>query len=270
MLILFSLLVSFSAHAGKIISVKQNRALIDMESDSYAPGDRLFAVDNQGKRRAIIEIKQVKNGRAIGQVIKGRASANFIVMSGSAGSSSSSGKSAKKGIGPKAWGFTAGYAQNTMSAKSTASTTVNMTGSSFAVKAFYQKTLDGSISVQASTGYESLAVKGNATSGSCTSCEVNIGYLGFDALIRYAFYEKSYRVWAGGGLGFLLALSKSSNIIDTGKISTNQTILGAFGVDIPLSGGKFIPIELNYALYPSNNTTSANQIILRAGYGFSF
>lgn len=268
--ILFALLFSFAAQAGKIINVKQNRVLIDMESDSYFVGDRLFAVDEAGKRRAVIEIKQTKNGRAVGDIAKGRANIGNILLPTTGTPGTSSAQKGKGGPVDKSWGVTAGYAMNSMTAKSSTATSVNLSGSSFAVKGFYRQKLDGSISVQASAGYESLVASGTASSGTCTTCEVNIGYLGFDALVRYSFYEKSYRVWAGAGLGFLLAMSKSSNIIDTSKVSTNQTILGAFGVDVPLSGGNFIPVELNYAMYPSNNTTSANQIIIRAGYGFAF
>lgn len=277
--ILFLILLSFglSAQAAKVINIKQNKALIDLEGDSFNPGDKLFAIDDQGKKKAILQVRQVKGGKAVADILKGSAQAQFTVtLAQSAGSSARSGSSQPKGAmkANKAWGLTAGYAMNNMTAKPSSNVSVDLSGSSFSVKAFYDMRLDGAISVRASTGYDSFVGSGTSGTAACSgssSCDVNIGYLGLDALVRYSFIESSYRVWAGAGLGFLLALSKSSNVLDTGKITTNQTILVSLGADIPVGkSGAFIPLQFDYALYPSNNTTSANQMIFRAGYGWSF
>ncbi len=101
--------------------------------------------------------------------------------------------------------------------------------------------------------------------------EVDITYLGFEGLVDYKFIDnKSVSMNAGIGLGFLIPASKSSNTIDTSKIFMSQTVIGSISLDWKLRGHHFIPIELNYALYPANNTTSANQIFLKIGYGSGF
>jgi hypothetical protein len=138
----------------------------------------------------------------------------------------------------------------------------------------YNMTVDGAFGARLLVGYETLVAKGDAPTATCTgstSCEVDISYLGIEALAKYAFVQgSSMDVWVGAGLGFLLAMSKSSNILDTGKISTNQTIVGALGLDYKLSPTSFIPIQFDYAVYPDNATSSATQMILRFGYGFAF
>ncbi|MFM6929056.1 MAG: hypothetical protein ACKOX6_11370, partial [Bdellovibrio sp.] len=66
------------------------------------------------------------------------------------------------------------------------------------------------------------------------------------------------------------AMSKSSNILDTGKITTNQTVIGSLGLDYHLGRKNYIPVQFDYAFFPDNNTSSATQMSIRAGYGWSF
>lgn len=263
---LLGTLLSLSAEAAKVLTVKQNKALIDLESDRYTAGTKLIAVDDQGKRRAILVIKQVKGRRAIADIIKGKAVAQNTLLA----SPSAKNAAARTEKGQRAWGLMGGYSMNSLTTTPKNSPAITMTGSSFSVKAFYQEQLDGRLGVKGSFGYDSMVAKGTSSSTVCTNCQVDIGYLGLDALIRYNITEGAYKIWAGAGLGFLFAISKSSNALDASKISINQTILGSLGVDVALSGGSFVPLEFSYAMFPNNNTSSANQMIFKVGYGFSF
>ena len=285
-LLLIGFFITSSALAAKIISVKQNKVLIDLEGQDLPVGQKLFSIDGSGKKRAVLQIRQVKGGKAVADITKGQSTPDHRLQviaggppmntakTGAQSQAASSKKGKTAGRGQASWGLMGGYAMNTMKVK-LSSTPVDLTGSSMSLKGFYQTKLDGAISVKGSVGYETFSAKGSISTGTCgssgsTDCNVDISYLGMDALIRYSIIESDFHLWAGGGLAFLFALSKDSNVLDTGKITTNQAIVGAVGFDYNLSGGAFIPVELNYNLFPDNNSTSASQIVIRAGYGWDF
>jgi hypothetical protein len=278
-LILLSL--SITANAAKVTKVSGGKALIDLEGDTALVGDQFFVVDSSGKKRGLIQVSKVQGGRAIATISKGsatpgsslqrfqgRMSAEPSEVNNSRGSASS---------GKKSWGIMAGMVNSSMNVKSSSSS-MTMSGSSFDLVGYYQTYLDKNISVKAMAGYETLNVTGSAPSGwsggTCvagSNCTADIGYLGMNVLIRYSFARtKSLEFTAGGGLGFLFAMQKSSNVLDTAKISTNQTIVGTLGVDWHLDKRTYVPIQFDYAMFPDNNTSSATQMILRAGYGWNF
>lgn len=257
------------AYALKVINVKNDRVLFDLEGENLQVGDRVGARNLEGKPKAMVEITQIKNGRAIGAVVKGRMQIDYVLTKSTSGSSKSVGSRSKSG-----WGVMAGYAMNSMSVKPNGGAAVSLSGTSFNVSGFYQTQIDGKLSGKLLAGYETLQATGTSATAACvgsSDCKVNISYLGLEALVRYSFISsQTMDFWAGGGLGFLFAMSKESNILDASKISSNQTVVGSLGLDYRLSRNSFVPVQLDYAYYPDNNTSSANQIILRAGYGFGF
>lgn len=273
---LITLAISSTALAAKITVVKQGKGLVDLEGDSAEIGDRFFAVDSSGKKKALVEVKQVKNGKAVITVVKGNIAAGYSMTpssskGGSSGGERSGGKSVA-GSNRSSWGLTAGFVNSSMTAKTTAGS-VTMTGTSFDVLGYYQTYLDKNISVRAFGGYQTLNVagSGSVTCNGSTNCTAELSYLGLGALVRYTFYRtQTMEFSAGGGLGFLFAMNKSSNILDTSKITTNQTVIGSLGLDYHLSRKNYIPVQFDYALFPDNNTSSATQMAIRAGYGWSF
>lgn len=273
--LLISSLVS-PAWALKTVVVKNDRALIDLEGENLQVGDKLGARDGDGKARALLEIKQIKNGKAVAAILKGKMSQEFSLSKiggGKTSAAASKSSSAKASRSKSAWGVTAGYAMNSMTVKPSPSSSVSLSGSSINASGFYQMNLDGNISARFLGGYETLVAKGTSSNVSCSGseCSVDISYLGVEALVRYSYLRNAkFDAWVGGGLGFLFALSKSSNVLNTSKISTNQTFVGSLGLDYHLNKKNFIPVQLDYAMYPDNNTSAANQIILRAGWGINF
>lgn len=254
------------AYALKPVAVKNNKALIDLEGDALKVGDRLKARSSDGKTKALLEVRQVKGGKAVADVTKGRMALDYTL-------SSLEGRNSGRGGGGKersGWGFTAGLANNAMNVKLT-SGTVALSGNSFNLSGFYETVVDGNFSTRIFLSYETLQAK--ATSSVCANseCKVDISYLGLETVIRYSYLRtKSIEAWAGVGLGFLFAMGKESNILDTSKISTNQTIVGSLGLDYRLGRDSFIPLQFDYAMFPDNATSSAKQMILRFGYGWSF
>lgn len=263
--------LSTPAFAIKVLTIKNNRVLLDAEGATINVGDKFLARDADGKAKAILEINQVKNERALGTVLKGRMQNDvtlspYTPSSGRGASASTGGRSMKTSAG-----IMAGYAMNSMTVKPSGGSSISLSGSSFNLSGMYQMTIDGGFGARLLAGYETLVAKGDSATACSGSCEVDISYLGLEALGKYAFGPSSgSQFWVGAGLGFLLAMSKSSNILDTGKISTNQTIIGAVGLDWRLSPTTFIPLQFDYAIYPDNATSAATQMILRAGYGFAF
>lgn len=274
--LLFTSLVT-PAYAIKIVSIKNDRTLLDLEGEEVNVGDKLGARNPDGKPKALLEIKQIKQGKAIAAIVKGKLQQDYSVAKISQtekAKSPADGDSKLNSKSKSAWGFTAGYAMNSMTIKPSGGSSISLAGSSFNLSGFYQMHLDGGFSTRFLSGYETLQASGTSAAATCTGssdCKVEVSYLGLEALIRYSFVSNSsVDLWAGAGLGFLFAIGKSSNVLDTGKITTNQSIVGTLGLDYHMSRNNFIPIQLDYALFPDNSTSSANQIILRAGYGFNF
>ena len=271
---LLFLILSVEAHAIKVTQVKNNKALLDLEGLDASEGQQFVGIGPNGKKKALMTLAKVKNGKAIANITKGQlAMGDAVELYQPRGSSQSSSEGGHRER--KAMGLMAGYAMNKMDVKSDTGS-VSLSGNSFSLVGFYQMTLDGNISVKATAGYESLNASGTASTsvGNCTagsSCDVKLAYLGMTALVRYSFIRtQSIEMNAGLGLGFLFAMSKDSNVLDTGKVTTNQTIIGSLGLDYHLSRDTFIPLQFDYAMFPNNSASSANQMQLRAGYGWSF
>lgn len=270
-LIISSLTLITSAHAARISAVKDRRVLIMAEGEKYSVGQQLPLRDSSGKLKAIVQVRQVKGDRVIAVVVKGRADKNLAV--GTASSSSAGSKSARRSGGAKkgAWGILGGLSQNQMNAKTTQGT-VNMTGSSFNLNGMYQMNLSRTVNARLLAGYESMSASGSNPAVPCGSgtCSADIGYLGFQGLVKYNFLMRDkFDMWVGGGLGFLLAMNKKSNILDPDKISTNQTVSAVLGLDWRLKQS-FIPMQLEYSIFPDASGSAATRIVIRAGYGWEF
>lgn len=299
---LIILIFSHSAFAVKIISIKKDKVLLDLESDTVNVGDKIGLRDNQKKPKGILQITKIQNGKAIASV-KGEVQKDFVLeilnskkslptasssdqntdvktsdLKNSKTDKSSLKKQDTKPSRKKSlsdyYGFTAGYSLNSMTVKPSSSSSIKLSGSSFNLSGFYQRSLTTDLGVRIFGSYQTLKASGNSQAPTCSSgyaCSIDISYLGIESLVQYTFWKQSnYDIWAGAGLGLLFAISKNSNIIDTSKITTNQAILASTGLNYKLNSRTFIPLQLDYALYPDNQTTAANQIILRVGYGLSF
>lgn len=270
--LLFTTVVT-PAYAIKILNIKGDRVLVDLEGEEVSVGDKIGARSSEGKARAILEVKQIKEGKAVVAILKGKMQDDYSLSKiGKKSASASSGKGGSSFTSPgKSWGVTGGYAMNNMSSK-ISSTTVSVSGSSFNLSGFYQlpiPDLGEKVSLRVLGGYETFSAAGTDNG---TDRTVDISYLGAQGTLRYSLYQNTrMNIWGGAGLGFLFAIAKSSkNFLDESKISTNQTISVSLGLDYNLNSKNFIPVQFDYAIFPDSSTSSARQMILRAGYGFNF
>jgi hypothetical protein len=257
-----------------ILKIKDGKTLLSLEGpDLAAPpkvGDILFVTDAGGSKKALVQVHQVKDNRAIAHLVKGQLTqeaSTYRLQPAPAN------LNLKEKV-THAWGGLFGFAQNHMKVNVTSATAVAMSGTSFNLEGFYQRQLDGNYQVLGRFGYNSLKAKGTLDTGACvgsSECSTDISYLGFDGLVMYSFYKKNQMTfWGGGGLGFLLPFAKSSNVIDTSKLGLGQKILLDVGMNYYLDAKRFVPVQLEYVIFPNNSVVSSSQIILRAGYGLVF
>jgi hypothetical protein len=262
--------------AHSIQAVKGNKVLLQLDESPTAVDDVFLAKDANGVEKAQIQIRQIKDKRAIAIIIKGeltQAPDTYELVPGPKPEVTTA-KPAATPAGPsvpQAKGYYGGISQNQMNVSLTNSTTLALKGTSFNFGAFYERALTHRVQVLARAGYEGLKATGSLSSNACgSSCDVDISYLGADAVVKYSFYDNKKTWWLGGGLGFLFPIIKSSNVIDTGKMTLNEKIILSAGLNWYRTTNTFIPVQLDYALQPSNSIVTTSQFILRVGYGTAF
>lgn len=285
---LLLLLSSVETQASVVKQIKGKKVLIDLEGEDADIDQEFYLIDTMsGKKKALIKIKQLKNGRAVAEVIKGKAAVDQGLLPKEARSkkismdneSESRSTTTSKGSYQRrlsnSYGIVGGYLMSAMNAKySVTSTTgsTNMKGNNFGVGGFYNYLISDNMTLNFLGSYDMFSVSGNASgalcdSGTDTNCKVSISYLSAYGQLRYYLTHKQWRPWVGGGGGFLLKMSHSSNVLK--PPSSNQVFSFAAGVDWQLSRNNYIPISFEYNLYPATATVSANMMVIRAGYAWN-
>ena len=287
-----------TSFAASISQLKGSKVLVQLEGDAAKAGQDFYVLDSNGKRVALVRINQVKGDKAVGEVTKGTAILGGVMKLKTAATetterpkaapvkksrvedveSNSTSSSRKKLSG----GVLLGYAMNNMSLTVQDPTTpslkedVKLKDSSFSLKGFADYDLSKSFTLRFASGLETFAVKGSTTAAICddrgsTSCEVSFNYLALEGSAHYNLMTGNTRAWLGVGYSFLLQMSKKVNIPNlSADGSTNQMILISAGTDIGMSGGSFIPIVVEYGMFPGSSNVVANAIYVRGGYGFNF
>jgi hypothetical protein len=260
------------AWAQTISAVKGNRVLLTSITSDVQVGDRFVARNAKGKAKALVEVKQVKESKAVAMILKGRLTTDLTLTPYKGKSQSASFKA--KGVSNHSWGVLAGFSMDSMTAKPGTTSNISLSGTSFDLSGYYQMPIDGNFGARVLLGYETFEASGTASTPYCdddVDCSIKIAYLGLQGLMTYSFLEaESISMWAGVGLGFLFALSKESDVIKASSITTSQTIVASVGLDYKFSPTMIIPVQVEYALFPDTNTASANQINIRFGVGFGF
>lgn len=280
LLLFISLLLTNFAEAHTLQTIKGEKALLILDGGPVQVGDQFQVTDLTGTEKAQIEIRQIKDQRAIAYIIKGELTQppDTYVLNPQAPTKTTMETPPPATAQPltpipQTKGYYGGLSYNQMNVSLTSATTLKLTGTSFNLGAFYERAMNRQVQVLARAGYEGLKASGSLNSTACegsNNCEVDIGYLNADAIVKYTWNRGSKDFWAGGGLGFLLPLLKKSNVIDTSKMTISEKLIIAGGMTWPLDAKTFVPIQLEYSIQPSNNVVSAQQLILRAGYGTRF
>src|SRR5688572_4850623 len=82
------LFTGVNAEAARVTKVKGDQVLIDGEGMELTEGEKYFVIID-GKRKGIVELTQVKGGRAKGKVTKGKAAQDATIQARSGGGSGS-------------------------------------------------------------------------------------------------------------------------------------------------------------------------------------
>ncbi|MEQ1722376.1 MAG: hypothetical protein ABL930_04320 [Pseudobdellovibrio sp.] len=243
--------------------------------------------------KTIATITQVKNGKAIALVNKGTNQGaegielldNAISADPESTDADAGAKTSTKGIyrlnGIKIAGlFT--LITNSMTTKQADGTMpipnqedVALKGSSFGLSGSIDFPVVDWLILRGVGGYEPFVAEGSARFNSCdsalsTSCTANITYVSAAGYARFDITKSKALVWVAFGGAVKFPLAKSTTALRADDVKMTFTVAAAAGLDYFINNKNFIPVSLEYQLFPSSDTVSANSIMLRAGYGWSY
>jgi len=274
--------------AAQISAVKNNKVMVSLEGESASPGAEFFAINPQGKKVAIIRVSQVKGDRAVGEIIKGSAKPGYTLQSkggGTAAAPTRAGpddssyydkKLSQKSHNGNSYGVIGGYLLNTMTISYLDSIKTTMTGSGFGALGFYDYALSPSLVARGMVGLEQYIAKGTnaatapASTDCVADCNINLTYLSMYGYARWNFMQGNYKSWIGGGIGYLYPMSKSSTAFpNSSQLQANQIFMVSAGTDIRLNNKTYVPVSVEYGIFPASPTVTASIIYLRAGYAWN-
>ena len=275
--LLFSFLTVFShsALAYKVLEIRNNKILVDLEGETVERGDYFVTMPGaEFQGRAIIIV--TRPGQAIGKLQDG----NFTV-----------GEQVKRIVGEPSFKEEAikislqfKFLDNAISIKQKDGSfptpneeTVNMTGTSIGYFGVIDWPTDLFL-LRGSLGYEPVEVKGTAKFNSCssktsTSCTADINYIAASASIRYDYYRNNRLVtWVAAGSAIKFPLNKNSTSLNKGAIGIANSVLLSTGADYLVTKQYFIPVgfEYHYSLNYSPKVPIINQLAVHAGIGMEF
>lgn len=289
------------ARAATIDRAKGRSAIVVYDDGEAVPsvGDKLFALEN-GKKKAILEVKEVKGKKAKVSVRKGQALPGMEVQSApprlqsestpapsdpgqsaKAADSSSTKKRRKKspvsssrqeGLGAKVMfseinaGATASYAMNSQ-VVALPTGNQNMSGSGFGFRAFADIPVVEWLSVLGRGGFEQFNVQGGSVLGSAGKTEIM--YAIADLLGKIQFDYGDFRPFLLGGLGLHFPISKSSNVLSVNAISATTVFIGGAGFNYAVSDDMYLQMSAEYGMFPPSNEVTTSSIAIRAGLGFA-
>jgi hypothetical protein len=281
---------SATAHASTVDKVKGSQAIVTFDGgETPAAGDKFIAMEN-GKKRAILEVVQFKNGRAKVNILKGTAKEGMTLAAAKhkgakasttteaaatddqATAPESESPSKKKKSARSAGsatlfkdmtiGAVAGYSMDSQTVTQSGTSTA-MTGSGMSLKAFVDIPVTGSLGLYSRVGVEQF----NVQAGTSKS-ELMYGVL--DLLLKYSFTEGTFVPFAMAGLGIHFPISKSSNVLNTNLVSSTTVFYGGGGFNYALGGSTYLQLTAEYGMFPPSNDVSTSLIAVRAGMGFRF
>lgn len=275
------LFLTVSASAMEVSKVKGNRVLIQLDDQPVSPGEEYYAINPDGKRKGLIQVKQVRDERAIGVLVKGQAEPGWTMEKRTAKGKKS--KAQKEAVAADTtgnpndrayYGIQLGMSLNQMSVSQDGGPSVSLTGNSINFRGLFDYELFDRIWFRGSVGYMGFKVTGPnqcVPAGSFTSaCTVDISYLNMDFWGRYLFAMGMYRPWLGGGFSLIFPLTKSATPLDPSSITNNSIMALGGGLDWFFTKRFYVPLQAEYGLLPRSSSVAASLIVLRLGAAFTF
>lgn len=277
LILFFSFLTVFAtqAQAYKVLEIRNNKILVDLEGQVLERGDYLVTQpEAEFQGRAIVII--TRRGQAIGKLQEG----NFTLgeqVNRIIGEPSFKEEAIKISLQVKFLNNGISVKQRDATFPTPNSETVAMTGSSMGAFAVIDWPTEMFL-LRGSLGYEPVEVKGTAKFNSCLSktsknCTVDINYIAASAAIRFDYYRKSRLVtWVAVGSGIKFPLNKNSTSLNKGAIGIANSVLLATGADYLITKKYFVPVgvEYHYSLNYSEKVPVISQLAVHAGIGIEF
>lgn len=280
--------------AASILQVKNSRILISVDGEKLEVGQSIVLKNAEGKEVAKAIVTQAKGEKAIATIKSGKADGSETIELSDGSSSSSSimeeemspDSYSKKSKGnprlnAKKLALLLTVSVNNMTTKQADRSAtpniedVKLAGTGIGLAASLDYPMNTWLILRGTLGYEPFVASGSGNFFSCDNgnsrdCTASISYLSAGGFARVNFTKSKLQLWGGlGGTG-KFPISKSSTALRTDDIKLTVTFAGAGGVDWFISSSSFVPISLEFQLFQPSDTVSANQILLRGGYGWSF
>lgn len=275
-----------NANASSVGKVRGKQAIVIFDGgETPAPGDKFVALED-GKRKAILEVVQFKNGKARVKILKGKAKEGMTVASAArkskATQTAEAGESAEETTEESTSstrpprnagratlfkdmtiGAVAGYAMDSQTVN-IAGSSVAMTGSGFSLKAFADIPVAGALSLLPRFGAEQFNVQNGAS-------KTSILYAVGDLILKYSFGGNSFIPFGLAGLGIHFPVSKSSELaLDVNRISSTTVFYAGGGFNYILGGSSYFQLTGEYGYFPPSNDVTTSMIAVRSGLGFRF
>ncbi len=283
--ILMSFLVNSYAEAATLIQIKNQKTLIDLEGHD-ASVDEIYDVVGATGKSGQIKIVQVKNGKAIGQIIAGSVAVGQKLRT------NPNGPAAPRAVRKKdivirhdlmQFSILGKLMMNTITTKQKETVpierfeTVTMNGTNIGITAALDYPLSSQYTFHGQLGLEPVVVKGTAQFNSCAGqtskdCNVSINYLAGAGYLRYDFIKSKNTIWGAIGGTVKFPISKSSTALVSGDINLANSLGLMFGYDYNFDNKTYIPatFEYHYSFNTSETVPVINQIALQLGYGWKF
>jgi hypothetical protein len=296
LVVLFTTLFVANAWSAQVKSISGKKAVVDMQSDQFKVGDILKVTGSSGKTVAVIKVTKISGKMAEGPY-RGKPKAGFKVAlrpaksdgktrkaeskaqraqleekkSEAAQASDSDPESDEDSSFQMSVGAMGGYNMTDMEATlPNSGDTVDLSGSGFSVKGLVDLHVFEWLSLRVLAGIEQLVVDGANDTECGGACEVEITYLTGDFWARYMIFNGSIAPWAGAGFSLLFPLSKDATAISESSITNSNLLSLGGGIDWKLSDSSYIPLQIEYNLYPSTDSVKTNAITFRGGFGMAF
>lgn len=284
-LIFTTLLLTVSGYGFTVSKSNNTGVVFSLDGATVTEGQELYVIDANNVKKLLVKVKKFNSTQALADITKGNPKNIQIgfqliptraVASVPADGTQTMNTPKKNALlKPKnSYGFLASYMMNNMNAKFSyngTNQTAAMTGSAVGALGFYDYSVNRNLTARVMGGMETFQATQNKDTAVCgkgttTTCDVKISYFSMYGMGKYNLTKDKNKFWIGGGLGYLLATGKSSTVLDTSMISSNQVLTIGAGMDIGL-GKNMIPVALDYSLFPSSSTVSASIISLKFGFG---
>lgn len=258
-----------------------------MDTETYNVGDVIYGMTGS-KKTALIQIQKVKGNKALGTITKGHVAVGGKTMVRGAAPTRTAkanaddneayaGKSTITRRKKISIGVLGTYASQTakMTVQSTTqSADASLTGSAMGFKGFADFDYSPNVTLHGAFGLQPLATKGSIAlplcdNGTNSNCKFNYNFIAIEGAVRYNLVTAPSRYWIGAGYTFLVDGGHSNNTPNVNLAGgTSQMIALGAGADFALSKG-FIPVSVEYGIFPSGGGVTITSILVSVGYGWS-